>query len=382
MSASMQHSRNRSRTPDDYSRRSLLSKVDRRHLQRLRVAIKRSGLGPEGPGLPLEREIEDYKQISLLVHVRRGPGPQPRVPIFSGNIKVNQDLCEDRTVFTHDRNKRRSRSRSRSRSYNDNRRSRSKDRYRRRSKERARDRSRSRSRRKSKSSDRSKRYRDRDYSPEKSRRSRSRSRSRRSRTKRPTQHKERSLTPLRPGEYRPGHPDLALRKRKKLSRSRSRSRSRSTTRSRSRSRSPKYSTSRERSTKHKSSTAPVPIMEYDYYGNYGPMPMNPMAPYRQVTPGCYPPMYAPPMMMQRMPMPGYPHPRMPMFRQRLPIYNSRKSTNVTITTQEVEKASEGIVEEVSEKPKGANSMEITSSNQQCESDAGASGNCASDAVRV
>ncbi|CAG9760071.1 unnamed protein product [Ceutorhynchus assimilis] len=292
MSANMQPGRKRSRSPDDVSRKSLLRKLNIRDLYKLHVAVKRSGLITNGPALPLERGIEDFKQIRSFVHVRGKKSHS--------------------------------------------------------------------SRRKSRSSDRSispDRKRHTDDSREKSGRSRSR-------TRRPSQkpcesheHETRSLTPLRPGEYRPGHPDLAWRQQRQLSRS---------------------------------PTEPVvPLMEHVFvevieaYGQLGPT--NPMEPSPDFYPQIFP--HPPPMMIPHMTMPGYPcfqmpfnpplqmpfNPRLQMPFFGLPVYNSQEEENESesiieqssgeseLSSGEPEQSSDE-PEQSSDEPERANSMESSNPN--------------------
>ncbi|XP_050299619.1 serine/arginine-rich splicing factor 4-like [Anthonomus grandis grandis] len=326
MSGNFEHRTRRSRSPsDDYSKRSLLTKVDKSELTKIRVAIKRANMiGPCSNTNTLDRTIDDPLKICALVHVRKGL--PPRMPIFSKGIKVNQDFCEDRQVFTS----RKSRSRSRSRS------------YRRRSRSRSRGRSSSRRRRsrsKYRSRDRSRSY---EYKRKKYRslsRSRSRSPSKhkkncimyrspeRSRSK---SDRKRSITPLRPGEYRPGHPDLALRSKIRRSRSRSRSPRRDnmpSTSRRSRDREPQDKAYRSNSPYgeryykgiHRLHPNMQQGIDYGFYNGFGPMPMHPQFRGRipMMHPHMLPRMFPPNVFMPRM------SPRIP-YRPRWPNYNSEQ----------------------------------------------------------
>ncbi|XP_066140092.1 uncharacterized protein [Euwallacea fornicatus] len=341
---------NRESSPDDdFSKRSILSKIDISVLKRYKLSVTRIASGSAPFPLNrtehlLDRTIDDPSKICAYVHLRKSYPPQ--VPIFGPNIKVNQEFTGDRTVVRSRRKKsqsQRQRNRSRSQSHRSERRShrRSGDRSKSRNRER-RSESKARSRRRSRSRSTSRKYRsrsrerrrsrDKHKSPGSSRHSRkSRSRSRSAGPSR-----RRSISPLKPGEYRPGHPDLALsveERRHRRSRTRSQSPRGSTDRYKStrskdrrsseRSRSKRSSRSphkRHREHSRSSSTVLMPTMDFGYYDGYNPMPMHPYrARFPMMDPHFYyPRMYPPGMMMPRMPM-GPMMQRMP--RPRLPVYN-------------------------------------------------------------
>lgn len=142
------------------------------------------------------------------------------MPVFGRGIKVDQEFASSRTVYHYDSGETTSNRVNRRDVSSERRRTRSRSRTRGKSRRRSESNSIERIRR-SLSRQRhtrsgTRRYRSRSresrYSSERhnhrDRPSKSRSRSPRS----VSRHRGRSITPLRPGEYRPGHPDLALRK--------------------------------------------------------------------------------------------------------------------------------------------------------------------------
>uniref|UniRef100_A0AAR5PXN4 Female-specific protein transformer n=1 Tax=Dendroctonus ponderosae TaxID=77166 RepID=A0AAR5PXN4_DENPD len=355
----------------------------------LTIMIKKRGVIAAARSLPLQRDIDDPAKICAYVHIRKeGNEDPPSVPIFGKDIKVNQNFGDNQPGPSGESRASVEKSRSRSK-HRDNR-------YRSRTKERSLSRGRSRSREKPRRTNRSKsssrhrsggrRSRYRSNSPRRRHVSTRRSRSySSSRHRSANERRKRSVTPLRPGEYRPGHPDLRKRKSRK-SRSRS-SRSPRTTRknsrsksprnahrrkSRTRSRSPRYSFrnvkgspesySRGRSPHSKSSRQfrsqaeapfmPMPGMEYGFYDGYAQF--HAMQPYRSRVPMV--PMYPPHMMMPRMPL----MPSAMPFRQRWPVYNSgaaglKKTIPSTDTTKKQDP--KGAIEQVSDQ------QDISSSRQ-------------------
>ncbi|XP_060521747.1 serine/arginine repetitive matrix protein 2-like [Cylas formicarius] len=201
-----------SRDDHTFLRKSTLWK-DKHELSNLRVQVKRGNVNATGPQLPLERSIDDPAKICAYVHYRKDANKIPKLPIFGPGIKVNQKFEENRQVFTRSDVARQSRSRSRSRSAS--------PKFKRNKSRKAKSRSGSRSRTKQRiSKSRSRSLSHESYCPlshesdcpmyeslSKEGPSREYSKYR----------KSKSPTPLRPGEYRPGHPDLAKRYNKKRS---------------------------------------------------------------------------------------------------------------------------------------------------------------------
>ncbi|XP_066140095.1 uncharacterized protein [Euwallacea fornicatus] len=361
---------NRESSPDDdFSKRSILSKIDKSVLKRYKLSVM--GFTPRSAPFPLnrtehllDRTIDDPSKICAYVHQRKSYPPQ--IPIFGPSIKVNQEFTGDRKVLhsgTKKKQPKRERNRTRSRSRRPERRSskRSTDHSRSRNRER-RSESKGRSRRRSRSRSTSRKYRsksrERRHSRDKhkSRGSSRHSRKSRSHSRSAGRSRRRSISPLQPGEYRPGHPDLALsveerRNRRPRSSSPSGSSDRyrssqSTVSSSERSRSTRSSRSphkRDREHSRPASTMLMPTMDFGFYDGYNPMPMHPYrAQFPMMDPHFYyPRMYPPGMMMPRMPMGPMMH---RMLRPRLSVYHQgNKHVEVKPVTGTTEEQRDGVV---------------------------------------
>ncbi|ENN73959.1 hypothetical protein YQE_09461, partial [Dendroctonus ponderosae] len=323
----------------------------------LTIMIKKRGVIAAARSLPLQRDIDDPAKICAYVHIRKeGNEDPPSVPIFGKDIKVNQNFGDNQPGPSGESRASVEKSRSRSK-HRDNR-------YRSRTKERSLSRGRSRSREKPRRTNRSKsssrhrsggrRSRYRSNSPRRRHVSTRRSRSySSSRHRSANERRKRSVTPLRPGEYRPGHPDLRKRKSRKSRSPRYSFRNvKGSPESYSRGRSPHSKSSRQFRSQAEAPFMPMPGMEYGFYDGYAQF--HAMQPYRSRVPMV--PMYPPHMMMPRMPL----MPSAMPFRQRWPVYNSgaaglKKTIPSTDTTKKQDP--KGAIEQVSDQ------QDISSSRQ-------------------
>uniref|UniRef100_A0A6P7G0J0 Serine/arginine repetitive matrix protein 2-like n=1 Tax=Diabrotica virgifera virgifera TaxID=50390 RepID=A0A6P7G0J0_DIAVI len=251
----------------------ILANVSTTELESIRVGIKRKTFTGTQSSAPIERGLGDPKSIISLVHFGKDNKRISRSIFDREGIVVNKEEEQPvaRKKIEHSKSRSYSRSDSRSPYSRQHSRSRSRSRSRRsvdrlvnkrRSVDRSRRRDRSSERKySSRSSDRERsrdrrRSTDRGRSPNKYERRRSHSRDRDS-------HRERkkSITPLRPGEYRPNHPDLLKRRSREREGYKSRrskslsadvpstSRKRSSSSPRRKSRSPQRSSKRRRSSR-------------------------------------------------------------------------------------------------------------------------------------
>ncbi|KAF7278667.1 hypothetical protein GWI33_008117 [Rhynchophorus ferrugineus] len=197
----------------DFLKRSVLQKLDHLELKLFKITIRRTKVSEPISDAPIERAIDDPANICSLVHKKQGYRTKP---LFGSAIVVNQEFLDD--VFHGDDVSTISKIHNESKSPV-------------RSRERSRGRSRERSRERTYRSETRSRSRSVDYN----RRHRSKSTQRKiveREDKRkhlpgcplysgsPSDKRHRSVSPLKPGEYRRNHPVKTLRYKRSRSRSR------------------------------------------------------------------------------------------------------------------------------------------------------------------